>query len=190
MLPDWDRWYPNCEPVGHHLRVAFPDRWVRLHSLPGSNRYPEDGVEYDEVLARHNLVLGELIRPGGQVVLLTTGYSESPVPTRSYADLAILDPGATPWRTVAMHHADEGFTEPCYWHLFASTREWWPGEFDAIVGLVADAVVANVLVVAPDCRWVVHPYDGGMDVITESPEVRGRLRARYRAWLSARPDGL
>lgn len=190
MLADWDRCFPNCEPIGHHLRVAFPERWVRFHSLPGSKRYSEDEAEYAEVLTRHNAILGELAHPGSQVVLVTTGYSGSPVPSRSYPEVATFDPGAIPWRTVSMHRIEEGFDEPSYWHLFASVREWRPGEFDPLVRLVADDAVANVLVVAPDCRWVLHPYDGGMDVIAESPEARRLLRAKHAAWLSAWDSGL
>jgi hypothetical protein len=170
------------------LRAAFLNRWVRFHSLPGSKRYPEDDAEYAEVLARHNAVMGELARPGEQVVLVTTGYSGSPVPSRYYPELAAFDPGAAPWRTV--DRVEEAFDELNYWHLFASARTWRPGEFDSLVRLVADDKVANVLVVAPDCRWVLHPYDGGMDVIAESPEHRGLLRAKYAVWLSARADGL
>jgi hypothetical protein len=190
MLADWDRRFPNCEPIGHHLRTAFPERWVRFHSLPGSKRYPEDEAQYAEVLARHNAILGELTSPGAQVVLVTTGYSGSSMPSRSYPEVAAFDPGASPWRTVAMHRVEEGFDEPCYWHLFASAREWRPGAFDPLVRLVASDAVANALVVAPDCRWALHPYDGGMDVIAESPEGWRLLRAKYSAWLSARADGL
>jgi hypothetical protein len=169
--------------------VAFPDRWVRFHSLPGSKRYPEDDAEYAEVLARHNAILEELARPSAQVVLVTTGYSGSPVPSRSYPELVAFDPGGSPWRTSPRHRV-EGFDEPSYWHLFASAWEWRPGAFDPLVRLVADDAVANVLIVASDCRWVLHPYDGGMDVIAESPAARQLLRAKYAAWLSARADGL
>lgn len=190
MLTEWDRRFPNCEPIGHHLRVAFPEQWVRFHSLPGSKRYPADDAEYGEVLARHNTVLGELTRPGARVVLVTTGYSGSPVPSRSYTEVAAFDPCAASWRSIAMHRVEEGFDEPSYWHLFASTWEWRPGLFDPLVRLVADGVVANLLVVAPDCRWVLHPYDGGMDVIAELPEAQRLLRAKYSGWLSARADGL
>jgi hypothetical protein len=170
--------------------VAFPDRWVRFHSLPGSKRYPEDEAEYTEVLRRHNCVLGELVRPGDQVVLLTTGYSESPEPTRSYPELLRLDPGAEPWRTVAMHRVDGAFSEPSFWHVFASAWDWHPGVFDPLVRLVADSVVANVMIMAPECCWLLHPYDGGMDVIADSPAARDRLKAAYGGWLSPRPDGL
>ena len=30
---------------------------------------------------------------------------------------------------------EEGFDEPNYWHLFASAREWRPGEFDPLMDL-------------------------------------------------------
>ncbi|HEX7181334.1 MAG TPA: hypothetical protein VF756_05785 [Thermoanaerobaculia bacterium] len=190
MLTDWQRWFPDCEPVAHHLRVAFPDRWTRFHSLPGSKRYPEDEAEYATVLERFNRILGELARPGQGVILLSTSYSESPEPVDLQPELQALDPGAVLWRTVAMHDVEDDFAAPFYWHVFASGREWRPGVFDPLVRLVADDVVANVMIVSPDCRWLLHPYDGGMDVIAESPEARDRLKASYSEWLSARPDGL
>src|SRR5262249_14248624 len=75
-------------------------------------RYPEDEAEYAEILARHNAILGELPRPGAEVVLVTTGYSDSPEPTRSYRELAAIDPDGVPWRTVAMRRIDEWFDVP------------------------------------------------------------------------------
>jgi hypothetical protein len=190
MLTDWQRWFPNCDPIAHCLRVAFPDRWVRFHSLPGSKRYPEDEAEYATAFERHNRILGELARPGQTVVLLSTGYSQSPEPIRSQPEWQVLDPGAVSWWTVAMHETDADFADPSYWHVFASTREWRPRVFDPLVRLVADDVLRNVMVVAPDCRWLLHPYAGGMDVIAESQTARDRFKAGYAGWLSARPDGL
>jgi hypothetical protein len=189
MLPDWQRCFPDCPPLAHHLRIRFADCWVRFHSLPGSKRYPEAAAEYATILERHNRILGELARPGQLVVLLTTGYSESREPVRPEPQLQALDPGAVPWRTVAMHETD-GFPDPSYWHVFASEREWRPGGFDAIIRLIADEVLVNVMMVAPDCRWLLHPYDGGMDVFTESPAARDQLKAVHSEWLSARRDGL
>jgi hypothetical protein len=46
------------------------------------------------------------------------------------------------------------------------------------------------MIVANDCRWLLHPYDGGMDVILESKDARDLLKARHPEWLSARQDGL
>jgi hypothetical protein len=161
MLTDWEEWFPNCEPVAHHLSVVFPQRWVRFHSLPGSNRYPENPTEYATLLERHNRILSELARPDEVLVLLTTGWSETAVPIRLQHELLELDPRAEPWRTVAMHEQPDNFPE-----------------------LIAADLVRNVMIVAADCRWLAHPYDGGMDLIVESPVARNSLADRHPRWLA------
>ena len=167
----------------------MPGRWVRFHGLPGSKRYPDDESEYREVLTRHNTILRELAGPGSKVVLLTTGYSESPEPSGRPPELVDLDGDATPWRTLAMH-AINGEDDPCYWHVYAGVREWRRGGLDTIFRLVADDVISNVMIVSPRCRWLLHPYDGGMDVIAGSPGACRRLKRKYAPWMSSRPDGL
>jgi hypothetical protein len=189
MLSAWDLRYPNCPPLGHVLRRAFPDRWVRFHSLPDSKRDPENDAELAEVLARHNRILGELVRPGERVVLLTGEYDESSKPNRTPRDYHV---GGVPWRVCAMLDPnDASIDEPSYFHVFADERVWRPGEFDPLVRLLAEFFwVPHFLVVAPDCRWVLHPYDGGMDIIAEDRAERDRLASRFAGWLSARADGL
>ncbi len=187
----WEQQFPDCEPIAHHLGMAFPDRWVRFHSLPGSKRYPENEAEYATVLNRHNRILAELTGSERGVVLLSTGYSESANPVRPQPELERLDPKAMPWRSVPMHELEEAFAATsCYWHVFASVWEWHQGLFDPIVRLVADDLLANIMIVNPACRWILHPYDGGMDVIAESSVARDRLKSSYYNWLSARLDGL
>jgi hypothetical protein len=185
MLNDWKRWFPSCEPVAHHLPLAFPERWVRFHSLPGSKRYPESDAELATVIERHNRVLGELTRKGETVALLTTGYSETAEPVRAERELSELDPLAQPWHTVAMHQQPDNFPAPCFWHVFVSEWRWSPGVFDPIVRLVADDVIGNIMITALDCRWLLHPYDGGMDVIVESTAARDMLKVRYLEWLAS-----
>lgn len=190
MLRDWDQQFPGCEPVAPFVREALPNRWVRFHSLPESKRYPEVEAEYATLLHRHHRILEELAGPRREVVLLTTGYSDSPEPVRGYPELEALDPRAKPWRSVAMHDPEEALTFPNYWHVYSSSWQWRTGVLDSIVRLVADHVIANVMIVDIDCRWLLHPYDGGMDVIAASTDERDSLKARYADWLSARSDGL
>jgi hypothetical protein len=190
MLTNWDQWFPSCEPVAHLLRDAFPDRWVRFHSLPDSKRYPETEAEYAIVLERHNRVLGELAGTGERVVLMTTGYSDMPEAIRTKPEVLAWDPHAKPWRCVPLHRHDGGFAEPTYWHVFVSERFWRPGLFDALVRKIADNVLANVMMVAVDGKWLLHPYDGGMDAILESSAARDEPKEHFRLWLSWRPDGM
>ena len=183
ILADWDEWYPGCPPVGHRLRDAFAARWVRFHSLPESKRYPGDETEYDEVVRRHNAVLSELTRVDRAVVLVTTVCSPSAAPPAPGLD-------GEPWRAVAKHATDADFADPTYWHLSAGRHTWRPGLFDAVVRQVAGGDMANVLVVAAAGRWVLYPYDGGMDVIAASAADRDRLAAVLGPWRSPRADGL
>src|SRR4051794_34277333 len=136
MLDDWHVLFPDCEPVAHLLRTAFPSRWVRFHSLPGSKRYPEDGSEYAEVLGRQNRILDGLVGPEARVILLTTEYSGSAEAPCARPELRALDPDAMPWRIVPMHVLDGDFDEPNYGHLFASEWAWSPGVLDSILRLV------------------------------------------------------
>jgi hypothetical protein len=170
--------------VAHHLAVVFPERWVRFHSLPDGKRYPTNDADFGTILERHNRVLGALAQRGEIVGLLTTGWSTSPEAVRTQRELLELDPRASPWRTVAMHEGPDIFSDPTFWHIFASNRQWLPGVFDPLVRLVADDKLFNVMVVALDCKWLVHPYDGGMDVVVESRRMRDRLAVSYAEWLA------
>jgi hypothetical protein len=190
MLDNWQMLFPGREPVAHRLRAAFPTRWVRFHSLPGSKRYPDNEGEYATLLDRHNRILGELVGPERTVILLTTSYSETAEVVPRQPELQALDPDAKPWRSVPMHEVEGHFADPTYWHVFASEWTWREGVLDPVVRLVADDVAANVMVVDPGCRWLLHPYDGGMDVVLETPDARDQLKSSYAEWLSPRADGL
>ena len=183
LLENWSVAFPGFEPVAHLLKSSFPDRWVRFHSLPMSKRYPSTPAEYDTVLEGHNTVLGSLAGPATPVVLLTTAFSTNDVPGRDVFEPRPAESAAGSWwRTVP---GDE-----CYWQVYAEQVAWHPGRFDPLVRRVADDAVGNVMICDVDCRWIVHPYDGGMDVVLSSAAERDRLRSHFAAWLSSRPDGL
>ena len=90
-----------------------------------------------------------------------------------------------------MHELEGGeFEAPVYWHVYASEWAWGLGRFDDLIRLVADWVITNVMVVDPHCRWLFHPYDGGMDVVVASSSARDRLKSLHSDWLSPHSSGL
>lgn len=193
MLGDWPVNFPGCEPVAHLLKTAFPSRWVRFHNLPESKRYPDDEEEFAIVLGRQNRVLDELVGSEASVILLSTEYSGSPDPvevTPYVPELRAFDRDAKPWHAVAMHELDENFQSPCYWHIFASEWAWRPCTFDPLLRLVANDQIANIMILHPGCKWLFHPYDGGMDLILESSAARDHIRSSHLDWLSPWPSGL
>ena len=186
----WTKTYSGSLPIPYLLRGVYPNRWIRFHSLPESKRYPGDETEFQTVLHRHNVVLDELAEPDEELVFSSTEYSETPHPIRDDRALTQLDPNAHFWRTIAKHKVDNDEAYPNYWHLFMSVGSWKSGNFDAILRVVADWTIANVMILSTANQWVYYPYDGGADVILQSSETRDQLRSLFASWLSERADGL
>jgi hypothetical protein len=183
----WDSTYGDCSPIGYLLRNALPERWVRFHSLPESKRYADDESECLIILERQNAVLSALSPRNADLVFISCGYSESVDPSRTEAELNVVDPTAQFWRTIVQNEEDDYKN---YWHPFMSVWPWTTGAFDSILRLVADNTIAHTLIVNPKDHWVFHPYDGGVDVILRSVDERNQLKRKFQAWLSQRSDGL
>jgi hypothetical protein len=175
MLDNWHVQFPGCEPAAHELRMAFPSRWVRLLT-PASAR---EGDHRAAALAWRNCILQEVFGSEGRVVLLTTEYSGAADPSSTRRVLQPFDPDATPWRRIPAHDLGACSMSVSYWHIFASEWTWRPGVLDPILRLAADDAVANVMVVDPGCRWLVHPYRDGMGMIVESSAARDRFTSTH-----------
>lgn len=173
----WDDCWPRCEPIGHLLRGAYRERWVRVHSLPESKRYPDTEAEYRIVLDRHRAVLGELGSSGELVVIhphwgsadLASSHEQSP-----------RFPRASFWRSVNQDPDDQTTQDVDLFVALASP------DSDALAGLlrdVADDSTAWVIIAPRDFRWLYAPYDGGGDVIASTTQERDLLGAKFASWL-------
>jgi hypothetical protein len=178
MLECWDKAFSGCEPIGHQLKLRFAERWIRFHSLPESKRYPETEAEFEVLLERFNAVVAGVAQPDSQLVLLTTEFawnatSEAPPNPQNCPKY---------WRSIVVDEA--------YWHIWTTQFRWQLGALDSLVREVAVDAISNVIICDPDCRWAIHPYDGGIDVIAAAPSERDRLRTTFPEWLSSLPSGL
>jgi hypothetical protein len=179
----WDAWHPDAVPVGWILRQDG-DRWLRIHSLPESKRYPDTDAERQLLLARHNAVADAIIGDDPCVLL---GFD--------YHGRDHLPPGhrLRPWLADAppvmrlVPGDDDQDAEPT--SIFADFVTWRPGAFDALLLDVADDRLRLLLL-----NWtngaVYAPYDGGADLIWSTETERDAARARYAAWLSREDTGL
>lgn len=183
----WQSEYPTCPAIPHLLRDALPERWVRFHSLPESKRYADNEAEYQIILRRHNAVLDYLATQDTPLLLISTKFGDTKVPTRVDSPLATLDPEA---HCVWTFRADPDGVEEYYRYLFMSEWKWKPGIFDPILRLVADWTIVDTMIVCPSLNWIFHPYDGGGDFILPDRVSRDELKSRYSDWLSSHPRGL
>jgi hypothetical protein len=189
----WSSRWPDCRPVGHELRVAAAETWVRFHSIPKSKRYPVSKTEYDEVLRRHRVVLGDLASQIGEprsLRVVTAAWSPSAAHANRESKLRRAFPAAEPWRTILLDPPDPDDDDPVWIHLFVGKTTLDSPELDALLRLIADDETADVILSDPTATWLYHPYDGGGDVIAPDKVIRDALRSKYEDWLPGNPLGL
>jgi len=182
----WVGEYPDSPPIGFLLRDKYRDRWLRIHSLPGSKRYPENDAEAQEILHRHHTVIDALLGPHTDFLLLTTGYSDDPSP--ALPKLLRTDTSLRGSSSFAFTVASD--TGSPYWHFFIARMNWQRGCLDEVLAQVATDKIGDVLVIGLEQNCAYHPYDGGGDVIVRDDEARAELRQMFSTWLSPRADGL
>jgi hypothetical protein len=178
----WTRSYPEASPLGHELRTAYPDRWLRIHNLPQSKRWPDTPGECQELLARQNTVATDLLGPSEPCWLIGYEYTGSATLPPDHAMASLL--GSTPILSLPGEDPESPGTS-----LFGGEVEWLPGRFDSLLLAVAQDRL-QALWVARDSGAVFAPYDGGADLIYPTEWQRDAARARYEPWLSAHPEGL
>lgn len=192
LMELWRQNWPGSTPEADMLRIWFPDRWVRFHSLPGSKRYAEDAFEEQIVLERHRTVLRELMGSpetgAAQELLVVTAEWEPDEHAWRAPHLGEAVPDRQLWWRFESAHSEVGMESWC--SAFLSRVAARPAALDPLLRLVAEDRTRGVILAPADFRWLYHPYDGGADVLLGSPRERDALRARHDDWLSAHPGGL
>jgi hypothetical protein len=187
LLDRWAASWPACPPIAHELRHAYPQRWVRFHSLPESKRYAGTEAEYAIILGRYNTVLDELFA-GQDVYVVTPDWDDRPTPGPRPADHESWHPDAQHWTSVCTDDSVPG--EETFTHLYISQVQWQVGCLDSLLRAVADYQTGGVMITDLPMRYVHHPYDGGADALFLDRGERDRMRERHSGWLSAHPQGL
>jgi hypothetical protein len=191
----WSNNFPNCPPVSHLFKWEFADRWFRFHSLPDSKRYADNQLEIDELLARQNTVLLDVIGKGEECVLVAGDWSESagelingsacPI----LADFIKYSLPSISKQDFDPETEDDEFT-PVFLRLAYGYHKLQEGSLNEILLCVADERVTNFFVVDFNKSRIFAPYDGGVDVVLRNTTERDDFKSKYSNWLSKRPDGL
>jgi hypothetical protein len=193
----WTRAFPHASPVGWLVRMNYESHWTRLHTLPEGRRTPQGPQDMEEVVRRIEAVVEEVIGAGKSVDVVVPASVRRHDPSTLPPDFAMLDPAPLdPVPGPPTDLEDEGEDddddeeeyedEPLYlWH---ARTLWRPGLLSTTFREVASGALGSVLLFGPR-RNVVSPYEGGVDVLAPN-DILGRVRKRFRAWRSDRPDGL
>jgi hypothetical protein len=173
FLRGWTRNYPGVLPMGHLFKTKLPDRWFRIHSLPGSKRYPETREEWDELLRRQVAIIDHLVARGSSLRIVLNYVRED---NQLFDNFSFENIGTFVDRD-----------REVVFQSFLAEARWDPARFENLLRQIADEKVRAFLI-APDA--LIAPYDGGMDVVLKAQQQRDAMKEKFRSWLSSRLDGL
>jgi hypothetical protein len=183
----WRRHFGDLPPVGYVLRAALPNRWLRIHSLPGSKRYPETDAEYSTMLERHNQAASEILgfREDAIFFVHVSGADDFPATFAKFEWVprtGLL--ASTPVRFAPVEGDDNALS------VAGCMIPWTSGVWNDLLRDVADDRVSSVLLANPTSGEVYAPYDGGADLFVTDSQRVATLRLRWSSWLSRHPEGL
>lgn len=182
-MHDFGRWmrghFGTTPPVGHRLREAHPERWLRLHSLPGSKRYAEDDAERAEIRRRAWAAASELFETGKPVWLVARSFEVDVSPTDSESRPA----------STRVEFPDPADDETIV--AFVARTTWPDADFERWIDAIADDGPWRAVWFAEATGEAFAPYDGGFDLVLASAERAEALRRVFPPdWFPSRADGL
>ena len=184
----WNKEYKESLPINHELKMVYPDRWLRIHSLPESKRYAENEDEYRIILERQNQLINELIGEESEIAI-SFGLYRWDLTNDNYKELTDFEEFQKVLRIDLQKERPEEYEDETYYDIYVKTESWKNGSRNEILKAIADDEI-RAMFVSPSNKCVIAPYDGGVDVIVDSTEKRDKLKAKYVDWLSDREDGM
>lgn len=173
-------------PISHRMRGS--PRWLRIHSLPNSKRYPESEAEYDELLRRHNVAADTVLGSPSDCLLVAWRIARESEPVDWNAEGLSIGVTLTP--TDAWGRIQDDDDPPAFFEFAVADVVWASHAFDAVIRAVADERQYGLLFFSRVTHQVYAPYDGGADLFLETTQQRAELGAMWSDWLSPRADGL
>jgi hypothetical protein len=191
----WATHFGQTPLVSFCFRTELASRWMRIHSLPKSKRYPTNDAEWEILLMRQNSMItdvcGNAADEETRIHLLVENYYDDV----SSFSIEMLAPdllktlhfqALEPIDLEAMRpdvFADGQFVQPTVAEIL-----WKPHRFNDLL-LHAAMEGLSCSFVSFERASICAPYEGGMDCIFSTIEARDAAKSRYAAWLSAHPSG-
>ena len=70
----WLHHFPEASLINYTFRLAYPHRWVRIHSLPDAQRYPNNQKDWDILFHRQQTAITHLFGDQSPICLVTGHY--------------------------------------------------------------------------------------------------------------------
>ncbi len=183
----WEQQFGDVLPLGHELREALPNRWSRVHSLPGGKRYAETEAEDAVILERHVAIANAVLGAGEPCWLSACVFDHPGELTRDSTYSAVTELGLR--EAFTREFSASSHDERVSVRIFAGAAVWDAARFQKWLRAIANDEL-RLLWICMATGAVFAPYDGGADLILPMEADRSRVEAELQSWRSDRDDGL
>ncbi|MEO5716540.1 MAG: hypothetical protein ABIT37_23885 [Luteolibacter sp.] len=159
------------------MRDAFPETWLRIHSLPDSKRYPENEAEKNIILDRYSAFGTALLAERARCLVIQSCYN-------GFGPNMELMPEL---RWSPIHRVGEGEDA---WDSWMTHSIWEPSNFAALLLKIAECSEGSIAFVSEVTDCVFAPYDGGADGFSCNKTLLSLLSEKFAPWRSSILSGL
>ncbi len=188
----WAARYPHSIPISYVFKHDYPERWLRIHSLPQAKRYAEDEVEWEILHYRQNKIISDIFGENLPLLLITGTYSDKMIlePLVEPVHPALKSHVFTKLDPIDLHsHSNKFIDEDVLYTPEFAEIHWQVDRYNNLLKAIADDEL-RAFFVALEQNVIIAPYDGGVDIIFKDVETKKYYKSKYSEWLSARADGL
>lgn len=183
----WQNNWGDTLPIAEDLKEQFAPLWLRIHSLPNAKRYPESKEEYEEVIKRYEAVLSDLMMHNVDTfyyVVLTEWNNKDTAPDISPEQFGLKVESYFFWKSIDTDEVETIPQNKMYAHKFVAKVSMGIENIHKLLTLVTEDDVAGIIIAPSNLEWLMHPYDGGADIIVSQTQEKQRLEQNFKNWLS------
>lgn len=181
----WRNNFKETIPLNFTFRTTYPNRWLRIHSLPNSKRYAENENEINLLLERQNQVISDSIKENQEVYIVRSEINVD------YNDTFDLHEEFNFQEVSILNLQDffDDYNNEDKLSVQVTRTKWKMNCFNSLLEDIANDVSLVFFVSITDLV-IFAPYDGGMDIIYQNEMKRNYYKEKYKNYLSQRKDGL
>jgi hypothetical protein len=182
----WESNFKETIPLNFIFRTTYPNRWLRIHSLPNSKRYAENENEINLILERQNQVVSDFISENQEIYIvrseINVDYNNDYDSHKefNFQEVAIIN---------LRDLFDDDYDDDDKLSVQVTKKIWQINCFNSLLEDIANDV-SLIFFVSINNPVIFAPYDGGMDIIYQSETQRNFYKEKYKNYLSQRKDGL
>jgi hypothetical protein len=181
LRDNWKNQWPNHEPFGYEVRRLNPRHWSRFHYRKGT-RVPKSMSERESA-ARFVL---ELISG----MAMSEKYESTELVAVIVCESALSD-GSYVKRELVPREVEDALTEwgrrqpdqELEYLLCAGLIGIGSLALSKLISSVVQGKQSSVVLGPEDFRWLIAPYDSGVDVVASSVTVKSEISRRFESYL-------